>query len=255
MDIVELFNGVSDRMRSDLALARSVLEHPGLKGSSFEEAFRRFLREYLPARLDVSTGAIVDSTGQSSRQIDAIISDAAKTPIFYRSGDERVVPVEGVYAVIEVKAKLTVAELKRSFENMKSVRELRREAHLSFTPFSQTRTLYGRGWTDTWPLHFFVFAYDSTPLMTLMKKLSEMHARDDLPPWSRIDTVCVLNRGVIFNQLPNGLYGALPEPGSALGTINTKHALLLFYTLISHTLFQAEIPPFEFKKYLGQMAF
>ncbi len=81
MNIVELFNGVSERMRSDLHRARSVMDHPGLKRSSFEEAFRRFLREYLPSRLDVSTGVVVDCHGNSSRQIDVIISDAGMTPI------------------------------------------------------------------------------------------------------------------------------------------------------------------------------
>jgi hypothetical protein len=67
MDIVEIFNQVAEKMRADLAQARSALEPPGLKGDSFEEVFRRFLRNYLPATLDISTGIVVDSAGRSSR--------------------------------------------------------------------------------------------------------------------------------------------------------------------------------------------
>ncbi len=61
MNIVEICDQVAAKMRSDLAEARSALKHPGLKGTSFEEVFRRFLRNYLPAILDISTGVIVAS--------------------------------------------------------------------------------------------------------------------------------------------------------------------------------------------------
>jgi hypothetical protein len=116
--------------------------------------FKRFLRSYLPATLDISTGIIVDSAGRSSRQIDVIISDAAKTPIFYRSSDNRVVPVEGVYSVIEVKATLDSRELERAFENMKSVRALRKTGYeIEDGPIVRSNTLYGRKW-DIWPTNY-----------------------------------------------------------------------------------------------------
>jgi hypothetical protein len=105
-DVAELFRIVAERMRGDLRLARAALTHPGLRGASFEEAFRSFLRTYLPRTLEVSTGVIVDSVGGYSRQIDVIISDAARTPVLYAVGETRVVPVECVYMAIKVKAHL-----------------------------------------------------------------------------------------------------------------------------------------------------
>ncbi len=76
-----------------------------------------------------------------------IVSDAAKTPIFYRSADTRVVPIEGVYSVIEVKANLNRQELERTFENMKSVRALRNTAYVPQTgAVIYTRTMYGQEW-------------------------------------------------------------------------------------------------------------
>lgn len=255
MNIVEIFDQVAEKMRSDLAEARSALQHPGLKGSSFEEIFRHFLRNYLPATLDISTGIIVDSSGRSSRQIDVIISDAAKTPIFYRSGDTRVVPIEGVYSIIEVKATLTAQELRKAFENMKSVRALQKTAYLAESgPIVSTKIMYGRSW-DIWPTNYFVFAFDSDPLDNLSSILANWYTRDSLPEWSRIDTTCVLNRGVILNQSKKGEFDALPTPGSIVGHYETERALLLFYALISRYIFQAEIPPFRFTDYLGKLEF
>jgi len=145
--VVDIFDQVAEKMRSDLAQSRSALQHPSLKGSSFEEVFRAFLREYLPKTLDVSSGVAVDSEGRSTRQLDMIVSDTAKTPIFYRSADTRVVPIEGVYSVIEVKANLNRQELERTFENMKSVRALRNTAYVPQTgAVIYTRTMYGQEW-------------------------------------------------------------------------------------------------------------
>jgi hypothetical protein len=255
MNIVEIFDQVADKMRSDLAEVRSALQHPGLKGSSLEEVVRRFLREYLPATLDVSTGVIVDSTGNISRQIDIIISDAAKTPIFYRKGDIRVIPVEGVYSVMEVKADLTTQELERAFKNMKSVRELQKTAYeVDDGPIKKRKNLYGREW-QAWPTNYFVFAFDSAPLDKLGSLLAQWYTEERLPEWERIDTICVLNRGAILNQDQNGFYDALPSPGSIVGSYETERALLLFYSLISRYMFQAEIPPFRFTDYLGKLRF
>lgn len=255
MNIVAIFDQVAEKMRADLAEARSAMQHPGLKGSSFEEVFRTFLRTYLPTTLDVSTGTIVDATGKSSNQIDVIISDAAKTPIFYRSGDTRVVPIEGVYAVIEVKANLTAQELERCYKNMLSVRALQKTAYVSSTgPIVYQKNLYGSSW-NIWPANYYVFAFDSDRIDKLRNLMDARHAKDAFLPSSRIDTVCVLNEGVILNEDADGYFDALPSPGSRLIHYETERALLLFYALTSRYMFQAEMPPFQFTKYLGSLKF
>ncbi len=93
------------------------------------------------------------------------------------------------------------------------------------------------------------------PLDTLTTQLEEMHERESLPLWKRIDCVSVLNRSVILNQVQDGTFDALPQPGSRLGCCQTKRALLLFYALISRYVFQAQTPPFRFTEYLGQLRF
>jgi hypothetical protein len=146
-DISELFRIIADRMRADLRLARAALTHPGLRGASFEEAFRSFLRAYLPRTLDVSTGVLVDSQGRYSRQIDVIVSDAARTPLLYAVGETRVVPIECAYMAIEVKARLDSGALSQCVENMTSVRALEKRAYIYPDGVLQrTTTMYGMQW-------------------------------------------------------------------------------------------------------------
>jgi hypothetical protein len=92
MKLSDIFDNVSRQMQLDFDQARAAITHPGLKGSAFEEAFREFLRRYLPRKLDVLQGIIVDAQGKSSKQLDVIVCDSASTPVFYESGDTRVVP-------------------------------------------------------------------------------------------------------------------------------------------------------------------
>lgn len=253
MNIEEVFEEVSTQMRSDFEKSRSALSHAGLKGSSNEEIVKAFLKQYLPKNLEMSTGLAVDSKGGVSRQIDIIIHDAAKTPIFFQSAETRVIPIECIYAVIEVKAFLDKAELDKSFQNMKSVKSLEKIAF--FEPKSaivETNNLYGQEWKH-WPVAHFVFAFDSPDLESVLSNLQAMGSGVDVH--KRIDTVCVLGKGVILNQSPDGGLTALPSPNTRLAASFTDNQLLLFYTIISIILNQANMMPFNIHPYLGEIKF
>jgi hypothetical protein len=240
-------------MRADLRITRSALQHPGLKGSSFEDTFRDFLRKYLPRTLDVSAGVRIDAVGNPpSRQLDVIVSDAAKTPILYASGEVRVIPIECVYAVIEVKAHLDTTELDRAFENMLSVRRLPKTAYYPQGDIYFPALLYGQEW-EIWPAKFFVFAFDSISLRTLADRLLQKHHSAGLPEHERIDTICVLDQGLVANSHHGEKLDALADPGSFLRLAPTRRALLLFYTLVSHYLNQARLPDFRFGAYAGSI--
>lgn len=146
MNLKEIFDEVSKQMSSDLEKARKSFNHPGMKGNSAENTFKDFLNKYLPKNLDISTGILVDAFEKSSKQLDVIISDAIKTPIFYESNDQRVIPVECAYSVIEVKTKLNKKEFNNTFENMMSVRRLKKTAYLSNAPIRYHFNLYGKKW-------------------------------------------------------------------------------------------------------------
>lgn len=253
MEIDKVFNEVSEKMRADLQRARGALSHAGMKGASTEDTFRAFLREYLPRSLDVSSGVLVDATGKTSRQLDAIISDAAKTPVFFKSGEDRVIPVECAYAVIEVKSRLDTKELEGALENMLSVRALSKAAY--YKPLVPVLTrVYGQEW-EILPTSYFVFAFESMDPIKLLSRLETLHEQHGLPEWSRIDCVCVLDKGVIFNMGSNGMFDALPEPGSKLVFTETDRALLWFYSLMSRHFNQASMPDFNLSPYLSKLTF
>ncbi|MBI4506439.1 MAG: hypothetical protein HY691_12955 [Chloroflexi bacterium] len=250
MKLDRLFDEVANKMRADFNHTAEAIGHAGLKGANREKIVSQFIRDYLPQSLDVSTGQVVDADGNLSRQLDIIISDAARTPIFYRSGDTRVVPIEGVYAVIEVKSHLDAKQLGRAFTNMRSVRKLRKTAYFKPPgPFVRVPTLYGQEY-EVWPVNYFIFAFGSIGIAELLRRVAEVHIAQSLPPHCRIDCVCVLDKGVICNRLSDGTIDALPDDTSSLVAVESPRALLLFYALISRFLFQVEPPLFRFKDYL-----
>ncbi|WP_269849634.1 DUF6602 domain-containing protein [Methanosarcina horonobensis] len=82
VDIREIFKNISSSMKAELDQVRCAIPHSGEKGQINEETFRNFFIQYLPKSLDISTGFVIDTKGGISRQLDIIISDSAKTPIF-----------------------------------------------------------------------------------------------------------------------------------------------------------------------------
>ena len=253
MNLKEIFDEVSDQMKSDFMKAQKSLSHAGLKGDANEETVRKFLRQYLPKTLDITTGMLVDSDGNQSRQLDIIICDSSKTPIFFQSGETRVIPIECAYAVIEVKAFLDKTELEKSFENILSVKSLTKKEYCNQKGvIIYTHSLCGKEW-DHWPIQHFVFAYNSTGLESVLTNLDSYQNSNDIH--KRIDTICVLEKGVIVNQGPDGMFSALPVPGSQAVVSGTSKPLLLFYTLISVILNQASMKPFNLMPYIKNMSF
>ena len=254
MDLIKIFSEISVKLHSDFEETRAATTHPGLKGATNEENVREFLRKYLPKSLDISRGIIVDSENNQSHEMDLIISDTAKTPIFYEKNNIRVIPVECVYSVIEIKAYLDSSQLDRIFENMLSVKNLNKKAWKEIGPIIHSHTMYGKEW-GIWPVNYFVFAYDSIDLPNLAKKMNSKNNELKLSPWSRVDTICVLNKGVILNKTPDGMFSPLPDASTTTTYTKTKNALLLFHTLISGLLSEARMPTFVFKDYLKGLTF
>jgi hypothetical protein len=108
MDIPSFFESVENELLARLAKAGFVA-HAGDKGGNREEILRDFLSKHLPARYGVAKGEIATKAGQRSHSADIIIYDALDTPILY-SESTAVLPIEGVYGIIEVKSRLSKTE-------------------------------------------------------------------------------------------------------------------------------------------------
>ena len=194
----------------------------------------------------------MDAAGRLSSQLDIMVIDRDRTPIFYREGSVRVVPAEGLMAVVEVTAKLTRKKLSEAIENMLSVKTLEKTAYFegSQGPLVTTFSAYGRDWTHL-PTFYFLVAFESQSLDRIREAATQEFTKRGLEPSTRIDTMCVLDAGVITNLFDDGMIDALPTASSSVGSYSTEHALLLFYLLISRYLLQARVAPIEIRRYVA----
>ncbi|NEJ46627.1 DUF6602 domain-containing protein [Rhizobium leguminosarum] len=249
MNIQDVFKSIETKLQADLQETRASIEHAASKGAANEQATKLFLRSRLPKNLEISSGFLIDCDGAVSKQLDIIIHDAAKTPVLFESNDLRVIPVECAYAVIEVKTDLSLAALDQCIENMKSVKVMKKVAFYEEGIIVRPTSVYGQEYQD-WPLMYFVFAYESAPLASIADKLSA--TLKTAPLDKRIDCVYSLDRGLLANRTPDGLYQATPTNGSIWTGIE-QDSLLLFYTLLAHYMNQAHMRNFRFSDYLKRL--
>jgi hypothetical protein len=121
---------------SRMLLARAgqgqVLKHNLEKGLGNEQCLRDLLCDVLPRRYGVAKGKIANAEGRMSRQLDVIIYDAVYCPsLFVDENRNQMLPIEGVYGVVEVKTTLTSALMAKAFQNLASVYALMKRINIS----------------------------------------------------------------------------------------------------------------------------
>jgi len=94
------------------------LFHPGEFGTYREEILREFLRPCVPARLEIGTGFLINSSDDVSTQLDVVIYDPSVIPRFESIDHQRFFPVEGVCAIGEVKSVLSKCELREALNKL-----------------------------------------------------------------------------------------------------------------------------------------
>jgi hypothetical protein len=112
--------------------------HPGEDGHFVEALVRSYLRRLVPAGIEVLSGFVLrpavktgpsgqerrGNTDAHSRQIDIIIYDSTRYPVFQRFEEVAVVPPEGVMALISVKKTLQKSDLKAELQALGSAARL-----------------------------------------------------------------------------------------------------------------------------------
>lgn len=127
-------------------------KHSVLKGSDRESAVADFLRQRLPSRFAVTTGEVIDQGGRRSPQLDVVIYDgSAAAPILPadREGGAEIIGAEALLATVEVKSKLTRADIRQAAKSVKTLYSMRPfgngwgiETHRE-VPFKPTATSLG----------------------------------------------------------------------------------------------------------------
>lgn len=98
---------MAKKMSIDYQGVTNHIEHMGLRGSSRENILREYIRQLLPQKFAVGNGIITDVNGTQSKQQDFFVYDTFNSPIFLHMESSCVIPVESVYATVEVKSTLT----------------------------------------------------------------------------------------------------------------------------------------------------
>lgn len=225
----DIFCSVSKKMQIDFEEITSKIQHNGEKGTARENILQEYLKSYIPEKYSFSKGTIVDCKDVQSKQIDIIIHDKFLTPYLVDMNDTKIIPIESVYGVIEVKSTLSKDELRKCVKNIESVRKLQKKTISDYY----------------FPTAGMVFAYDSdASLEAIYKNLNELSEDVDID--KRISCVCVLNKGVIIPVDKNGLRNVtlFPNENTVYGIFNnTDDALLLFYLILSQILNSITIFP------------
>jgi hypothetical protein len=123
--IPELLRRMNAQTLDALAVSAAIKQGPE-SGRARENAIRAFLRPLMPDALGLSTGFVIDASGQVSQQQDIVIYRRDYHPVFVIN-DIRYFMVEAVVAVIQCRSRLTSAAAVRSaLENLISVKTLDR---------------------------------------------------------------------------------------------------------------------------------
>lgn len=205
------------------------IDHMGVRGSSREDVLKFYIKQLLPERFAVGNGVVTDVNGTQSKQQDFFVYDAFNSPVFLHTESSSIVPIESVYATIEVKSTLKKDTLIQSVNNIKSVKELTITVlkNSPIIPYTYNR-VFGA-----------VFSYTcDTKIETIAGNLHQIC--QTIPPKHRPSVVCILDQGVIVNVEKNGLHqiSAIPSEQTTWGIVkNTSEMnLYLFYLLLQQHL-------------------
>lgn len=101
------------------------LIHPGEFGTYRENVAKNFLRFFIPERLKIDHGFLINTYGDVSTQCDVIVYDSNVTPLIGSGEMQRFFPVETVCAVGEIKSVLKKTELKEALIKLSKIKALR----------------------------------------------------------------------------------------------------------------------------------
>lgn len=119
-----LFEELHKEIEGELRRIRRSVGHPTALGDSSELIWIKLLQNHLPERYAVEKAFVVDSKGSFSQQMDVVIFDRQYTPFVLNHNGNKVIPVEGVYAVFEAKQTVNAAMIGYAHKKAQSVRKL-----------------------------------------------------------------------------------------------------------------------------------
>lgn len=241
---MQLYNmeALAKKLVTEYETTTEKINHMGLRGGAREDLLKDVIRQLIPERFRVGSGIIVDLNETQSKQQDLFIFDAFNSPVFLKTESESIIPVESVYATVEVKSTLTKETLQQSIDNIRSVKELR-HSELQNSPILSSRHNVIMGC-------IFAYTSDST-IETVARNVHEICT--EIPKEQQPNIVCVFDKGLIVNVLKNnfGQIAIDPSDETMWGLVKNEQGtnLYLFYLLLQQHLSMAQNFPPDMMKY------
>ena len=126
-------------------------------GAPRERQVLNFLRLFLPEKIGVAKGYVINQIGDISKECDVVLFNKETCPRFIQDdvADMRLFPIEEVYGVVEVKSTLDSKELENSSMKLNSVDEIYRD-RFNHIPDGHEDLMSSNGWDK--PFRF-IFSY------------------------------------------------------------------------------------------------
>lgn len=186
---------VSQQMTARLAEIRQTYTQSGDKGSRAEGIFRLFLREYLPRRLGVGHGEVVDSHGLRSGETDIVVA-TEDHPFTFTPDLPGLFFIEGVCAAAEVKMVLDKGELEKTIAHSRLFKDLRFSPGKGTLVNTQHSDL-GRYYVSP---PYFLVAFESTMTLASVENcLKNATTNDQCKINTVVDAIFLLDRGWLIN--------------------------------------------------------
>lgn len=179
-------------MKAQLDEIRETYQHSGNRGSAAEQVVREFLRRFLPTRLSVGHGEVIDSDNRISKQTDIVIANEDH-PFTFTADQPGLFFVEGVSSAGEVKMDLTSTGLKEALRNSQQFKRLVIKPGAGTTAFfnPSDRERFYR--CPPW----FLLAFESQlQLSSIREKILSFQQEESSEV---LDAVFILNRGEVLN--------------------------------------------------------
>ncbi|MCQ4575286.1 MAG: hypothetical protein NOU37_08580 [Candidatus Brocadiales bacterium] len=238
-DLGQSLRNASKQVLEGCRQIHSSTDHRAARRELRDYITKEFLRKYVPDAYGTERGYIITSGGHSSYELDIIIYDKTKTPLLCRQGNSHVLPVEGVYITAEVHSSLTFEDLERSIGDTERIKKLKKSAYLKPpTPVYRIREFGVL--KDYFNIVSHILVYDSPYTMKeLTGKLMELNHNRNVLPQHQIDSIFILNKGVIFNYREVELGGKtqfMVLEDTYRAYTDSEDALQLFYLAIMSRL-------------------
>ena len=179
-------------------------------GPGVEDIVREELSNLLPERYSVAAGVVNDRNGKTAGDCDLIVKDktwSSAIKLGATMGSRRFhFPIEGVYAAVEIKKSLGIAELDSAMEKLVKISRLERPPNpYGHITENQHVSFFNRPGHMLNPLQTVVFATglkDGTTFPEIAQRFGEINAmlnRDEM-----VQVLCVLDHGTAWYSNDTG---------------------------------------------------